>query len=148
VDADTAVALGLAHEFHPSTTALSRAFQVARDFISGVRELPRSDWDQLAAEQRAEYEELMSDDDVKGLMQSPETDSDTASDIVAARSYAARIAILALKFGYENDFTQGIDSDARLFGKITASPSGQEWSQRFLDKDPLQSSYMTLLTAR
>lgn len=145
VDAHTAVDIGLAHEFHPSATGLARAFQLAQDFISGVRDLPRSDWDKLSADQQAEFETLIEDADIKKLLKSPAPDRDSASDILAARSFAARLAIQALVFGYENDFTQGIDSDARLFGEIVASHSGQEWSQRFLDKDPLQSSFMTLL---
>jgi enoyl-CoA hydratase len=145
VDAHAAVAMGLAHEFHPSATALARAFQIAQDFISGVRELPRSDWDQLSADQQTECAALIEDANVKALLNSPVPDSESASDILAARSYAARMAIQALVFGYENGFTQGIDSDARLFGEIVASYSGQEWSQRFLDKDPLQASFLTLL---
>ena len=36
-------------------------------------------------------------------------------------------------------------AEAILFGRIAASPGGQEWIDRFLAKDPLQGSFLTLL---
>ncbi|MGI9599197.1 MAG: enoyl-CoA hydratase-related protein, partial [Acidimicrobiales bacterium] len=54
VDADQAVALGLAHEVWPSGSALSRAFTVAKALRSGAMALPRPRWDATAAGQAEE----------------------------------------------------------------------------------------------
>ena len=53
--------------------------------------------------------------------------------------------IAALEFGYENGFAAGLANDAKLFGEIAASPSGQEWIGRFINKDPEQGAFITLL---
>jgi hypothetical protein len=50
--------------------------------------------------------------------------------------------------GYKKGFAEGLNNDARLFGQVTSSPSGQHWAGRFLEKDPLQSAILTLLTPR
>ena len=146
VDGRTAVSIGLAHEFQPSSTALARAFRVAKGLKDG--ELERSDWDALAAGQAAELEELLADTEVTALLASPPPDSAGAEDLRAARSYAGRVALEALRLGYQRGFTAGIANDARLFGEVVASPSGQHWVGRFLAKDPRQSSFCTLLSPR
>lgn len=146
VNGRTAVGMGLAHEIHPSSTALARAFQVATELRTGERELERADWDALAAGQAAELEALLADDDVTRLLACAPPDSAGAEDLRASRSYAARIALEALRFGYERGFAEGIDNDAKLFGEVVASPSGQHWVGRFLAKDPRQSSFCTLLS--
>jgi hypothetical protein len=51
----------------------------------------------------------------------------------------------ALEYGYQAGFRKGLKNDAKLFGEVVASPSGQEWIRRFIDKDPRQSSFLTLL---
>ncbi len=145
VDGRQAVAMGLADEFHPSCTALARAYQVAREFVLKERQLTRSDWDALAPGQSAELEGLFASDRVKELLQSPMPPADQAGELTAARQYAARIALEAMQFGYQHDFAAGLDNDARLFGVVVTAPSGQEWCQRFLGKDPLQSSFLTQL---
>ena len=58
---------------------------------------------------------------------------------------AARTALEALSKGYSAGFAAGLENDARLFGEVTASPSGQYWVDKFLLKDPQQSAVMTLL---
>ena len=62
------------------------------------------------------------------------------------RAYAARAALEALQMGYVKGFNTGLENDARLFGAVTSSHSGQYWVERFLNKDPLQSALLTLLT--
>lgn len=146
LDGRSAVSIGLADEFHPSCTALARAYQVADEIISGQRDLSRPDWDAVAAGQAADLKAVFTNNDVQLLMDSPAPAEDNAGDLKAARQFAARIALEALKFGYENGFTPGLDNDARLFGEVVTAPSGQEWCQRFLAKDPLQSSFLTLLS--
>ena len=145
VDGETAVRMGLAHEFHASSTALARAFQVARDLLSGRRKLVRPDWDSLAADQGAEIDALYGSEVVARLMESPRPERESAQSLQAAREFAARMALAALRFGYENAFARGLENDARLFGEVATSPSGQWWVQRFLAKDPMQSSFLTLL---
>jgi hypothetical protein len=53
-----------------------------------------------------------------------------------------------MRYGYQNGFAAGLENDALLFGRVTASLSGQEWIRRFLNKDPQQSAFMTLLTPK
>ena len=138
--------MGLADEFHPSCTALARAYRVAEEILSGQKHRSSPDWNAMAARQAAEQQAVFSSDRVQLLMESPAPAVENAGDLQAARRYAARIALEAMRFGYENDFAAGLDNDARLFGEVVTSPSGQEWCQRFLSKDPLQSSFLTLLS--
>ncbi len=142
VDAETAVAIGLANEMWPSSSALARAYQVANELRSGVRELARPRWDETAAGQRDALSALLADATVQELLAAEAPDAETADDLVAARRYAARVAIEALQQGYELDFPSGLANDARLFGEVVASPSGQCWSGKFLAKDPDQSSFL------
>ena len=72
-------------------------------------------------------------------------DADNAADLKSARVYAARVALEALRSGYSKGFSAGLENDSRLFGKVTNSPSGQYWVERFLKKDPRQSAMLTLL---
>ena len=145
MDGRTAVRIGLAHEFHPASTALTRAFRVAGELRSGERRFQASDWDELAAGQKRELAALYGSDTVNGILQSPTPAGETADGLRAARRFAARLALEALRFGYERGFTQGMDNDARLFGEAVASESGQWWVRRFLAKDPRQSAFVTLL---
>ena len=145
VNGGEAVRLGLAHELHPSSTALVRAFEIAREVMTGSRELERADWDALAAEQVTDVEALFEDDEVSAIMASPTPSEDDASGLATARSHAARTALLALRSGYQSGFSDGLANDARLFGEVVASPSGQYWVDRFLAKDPEQSLFLTLL---
>ncbi len=145
VDGREAVRIGLAHEFQPSCTALARAFGVARDLVSGRMESGRPDWAALTAGQAAELSRLYGNVDVTGLMESPAPSEAEAGDLKAARGYAARIALDAMQFGYEHGFAAGQENDARLFGEVVSSASGQHWVGRFLAKDPEQMSFLTLL---
>jgi hypothetical protein len=58
---------------------------------------------------------------------------------------AILVALEALRTGYASGFAPGLANDARLFGQVTASPSGQAWVRRFLAKDPRQPAFLTLL---
>ena len=69
-----------------------------------------------------------------------------AQDLAAAREFAAKYVFKALEYGYKAGFKKGLTHDAKLFGEVAASPSGQEWIRRFIDKDPRQSSFLTILT--
>lgn len=145
VDGREAVRMGLVHEFHASCTALARAFEVARGLSARPSSQQRSDWDALAADQAHALDELYQSDDVARLLASPAPSAAESGDLVAARSYAARIALEAMRFGYESGFSAGLSNDARLFGEVVSSPSGQHWAGRFLAKDPEQSAFHTLL---
>jgi hypothetical protein len=50
-----------------------------------------------------------------------------------------------MAYGYRAGFKKGLANDAALFGEVAASPSGQAWIRRFLDKDPRQSSFLKIL---
>ncbi len=145
VDGFAAVAMGLADEFRPSSTALARAVLLASEFASGSRTLARRNWDALAAVRKEALRDLLARADVRDLLSAPSPDAASAGDPGAARRAAARDAIRAIAFGFEQGFAAGLANDARAFGDVTASPGGQEWIRRFLAKDPSQSSFMTLL---
>ena len=92
-----------------------------------------------------DLDDLLKGEQVKELVASPKPEADAARDLRPARKYAARYVLDAMKFGYENGFERGLENDARLFGEIAAAPSGQEWIKRFINKDPQQSAFLTLL---
>ncbi|MGZ8446984.1 MAG: enoyl-CoA hydratase-related protein [Candidatus Deferrimicrobiaceae bacterium] len=145
VDGYAAVEMGLADEFVPSATALSVAVRRARGFLPGGKSLPRKDWDAIAAGQKEALDRFFGRRDIRAILASPAPGPEEAKEIRAARKAAAKGALLAMKYGYENGFSSGLANDARAFGEITASPAGQEWVGRFLNKDPLQSSFLELV---
>lgn len=147
VDGDTAVAWGLADEFAPSAIALSEAVRRAREFLSGARPFPRRDWDAIAAGQKEALDRLLGRANVREVLAVPSPGPEDAKDMRTARTAAAKGALIAMRYGYENGFALGLDHDAAAFGEITASPAGQEWVGRFLGKDPLQSSFLELFSA-
>ena len=143
VDGRTAVAIGLADEFHLSATAMARAFSIARDLVLGNKVLPDKDWDKRAARQMDELNDLLKDPTVKKLREG--TVPQNPASIKEARIYAGYYVMMAIEYGYEHGFAEGLKNDARLFGEIAASRSGQEWIKRFIDKDPEQGSFLTIL---
>jgi enoyl-CoA hydratase len=145
VDGHTAVAWGLADEFASSATALSAAVRRAKGFLSGESTVPRRDWDSIAAGQKGELARFLEREDIREILSAPVPGPEEAKDILAARTSAAKGALLAMKYGYESGFSAGLANDARAFGEITASHGGQEWVGRFLDKDPQQSSFLPLI---
>jgi enoyl-CoA hydratase len=147
VGAREALRMGLVDEVAPSGTALRAAFQAARVFIEGRKKAPRRDWDALAARQKAQLKALLKHLTVQELMASAAESADEAADLRAARRFAARYAIKALDYGYRSGFKKGLKNDAKLFGEVAASPSGQEWIRRFIEKDPRQSSFLTILSS-
>jgi enoyl-CoA hydratase/carnithine racemase len=145
IDAFSAVEIGLADEFAPSATALTRAVQVAHQFIEGQRSIPSKDWDLRADKQKDELKALLSHPAVREIKAAPTPGQEEAWDLRAARMASARQTLEAMQFGYEHGFEQGLANDAVVFGRIAASFGGQEWIDRFLAKDPLQASFLTLL---
>ena len=145
VDGGTAVSLGWADEFAPSSAALPRAIAVARAFAAGERPVPRRDWNALAAGRKEELARLFTRPEVKAILEAPTPGKETAGNLRAARLAAARDALLAMRHGFERGFEEGLRNDARMFGAVAASPGGQEWVGRFLAKDAAQSSFLTIL---
>jgi len=145
VGARQALRMGLVDEVAPSGTALRAAFLSARAFIEGRKKPRRRDWDALAARQKAQLKALLKDPTVRDVMTSAAAHADAAADLRAARRFASQYAIRALDYGYRAGFKKGLKNDAKLFGEVAASPSGQEWIRRFIEKDPRQSSFMTIL---
>lgn len=148
VDGHTAVDIGLADEFRPSATALHRAVQLAQEALSGERSLGRRDWDATGEKQKEALAVLLDRPDVQELLAASSPDVAGAGDIRRARTAAGKAALLAMQYGYENGFEAGLVNDARAFVEITASPAGQEWVRRFLEKDPRQPSFLTILPLR
>ena len=140
-----ALCLGLVDELQPSSTALARAFAVARELMSGQLALERADWAGRAASQESELGSLYASTEIVDLLGSESPSDADVGDLRAARRYAARIALEAMQFGYENGFVAGLENDARLFGEVVSSVSGQHWVRRFLAKDPEQMFFLTLL---
>jgi 3-hydroxyacyl-CoA dehydrogenase/enoyl-CoA hydratase/3-hydroxybutyryl-CoA epimerase len=143
-----AVALSLADSFCPSATALREAFAVARAMAEGTRPVPRRNWDTIADAQKNELKELLASAEIAPLLAAAAPDAAQAADLKSARAYAARVALEALQTGYRKGFAAGLENDARLFGAVTNSPSGQCWVGRFLNKDPRQSTLLTLLAPK
>jgi enoyl-CoA hydratase len=146
VDGQEAVDIGLADEFQPSAVALQRAVRLAQDVLSGETTLPRRDWDAAGARQKEELDRLFARTEVQDLLASTSPDSAGAGDLRAARAAAGNAALRAIRYGYDNAFAAGLANDARAFGDAAASPAGQEWIRRFVDKDPRQSSFLPLLS--
>jgi enoyl-CoA hydratase len=147
IGAREALRIGLVDEVAPSATALAAAYRVVRDFIEGKKKLPRRDWDALAARQQGQLKSLIKYATVQDLMTPAEAQPADPKDLRAARRFAAGYAIQALEYGYRVGFKKGLKNDAVLFGEVAASASGQEWIRRFLDKDPRQSAFHTILTS-
>ena len=145
VDGHAAISMGLADEFAPSAAALPKAVAVAREFAEGRRSVPRRNWDSIAAGQKQELSRLFERPEVRGILDAPTPGKESAGNLRAARLAASRDALVAMRYGYERGFAEGLRNDARMFGAIAASPGGQEWVGRFLAKDPAQSSFLTLL---
>jgi enoyl-CoA hydratase/carnithine racemase len=139
-----ALSMGLADEFAPSATALLQAFRAARAFVSGKKRLPQRDWDAIALRQQKKLAALLSQPLVERILACEPPVGNRADDLAAARTYAGRIALEAILYGYLAGFKKGLKNDARLFGEIAASPSGQAWIGRFIDKDPAQSSFLSI----
>ena len=118
---------------------------MAQDLLSGRKTLPRRDWDAAAARQKDALDRLFALPEVKEILSAQPPDAAAARDLRPARLAAGRTALLAMRYGYAKGFSDGLANDARAFGEATASPAGQEWVRRFLDKDPRQSSFLTLL---
>jgi enoyl-CoA hydratase len=148
IDGRTAVEIGLADELRPAATALRDAFVAARALASGARPFERRRWDGAAAALRAGLDELLASPAVTSLRAAPAPAAASAGDLAAARRYAAGVALEALRAGLTDGFAAGLANDARLFGEVTSSPSGQHWIGRFLAKDPRQSAPLTLLPPR
>jgi enoyl-CoA hydratase len=142
IDGRAALAIGLADEFAPAAAALPAAFRAAAR-LAAAGGAPRRDWDAIAVRQRPELDKLLAEPRVRELAAAPAPPD--PADLAAARRYAGRFAIEALAFGYAQGFAAGLANDARLFGEVAASASGQEWIGRFLSKDPRQGSFLMLL---
>ena len=145
IEGREAVSLGLADEFAPAATALLRAFRVAQAMVSGKQKRPRRDWDLIAARQENPLKRLLSRPPIREILALSAPSSADIADPAAARAYAARYVLKALEYGYAAGFKKGLRNDARLFGEIAASPTGQEWIRRFIEKDPLQSAFLRLV---
>lgn len=141
-----ALAVGLADAFCPSSAAFRAAFEAASELARGVRPFVRRDWDAIGQRQRGELDALLAEPTVRELLAAPTPSAEQSADLRTARRFAARIALEALRAGYDLGFDAGLGNDARLFGLVTAAPSGQEWVRRFLAKDPQQNAFLTLLT--
>ena len=107
-----------------SSRALKRAVEVAQEFTSGKRPLIKKAWDDISAEQNAELSKLFEAREVKALAKAPAPDEDESKNILAARKYAARFVLEAMRYGYRNGIKAGLENDAHLFGEVAASLSG------------------------
>ena len=145
IDTRSAIKAGLVDEFASASRALKRAVEIAQEFTAGKRPLVKKAWDNISAGQKDALTALLESRDVQMLAQAPAPDAEESKNIKAARKYAARYVFEAIRYGYENGMEAGLANDAVLFGKVASSPSGQEWITRFINKDPKQGTFMTLL---
>ena len=145
VDGSTAVSLGWADEFVPSSAALPRAVAAARDFAAGGRPVPRRDWDALAGAGKEELARLFARPEVKAILEAPTPGKESAGNLRAARLAAGRDALLAMKHGFEHGFggrAARRREDVRRRRRL-ARRAGV--GRPFLAKDAAQSSFLTLL---
>jgi enoyl-CoA hydratase len=145
IGAREALRIGLVDDVVPAATALAAAYRVALELIEGRRRPMRRDWKALASRQQSQLKSLMKQSEVQKLVSAAEAPLTNPADLPAARRFAAGFAIRALAYGYKAGFKKGLKNDADLFGQVVASASGQEWIRRFLDKDPRQSAFFTIL---
>jgi 3-hydroxyacyl-CoA dehydrogenase/enoyl-CoA hydratase/3-hydroxybutyryl-CoA epimerase len=145
IDGREAVARGLADEFAPAAAALLRAFRTAQAMASGKKKQPARDWDAMAGRQQRMLKRLLSRPESREMLLAAPPSNAKIGDPAAARFCAAGYVLRALEYGYAAGFRKGLRNDARLFGEVAASPSGQEWIRRFIDKDPLQSAFIKLI---
>lgn len=148
VDGRCAVSMGLADEFCPATTAVNRAFEVARDLAEDKISWTCPEWDDIAVRQTAELWDLLASRESLELLYMRQPQKQTVIDIHAARKYAARIVLQAMKYGYANGFEKGAENDACLFGEITASPAGQKCLHQFLNNELIMSYFMVRSPSR
>lgn len=146
IDGREAVSMGLADQLAPASAALLSAFQTAQDLAAGKKKHPAKDWDAIASRQKKKLRWLLSGPEAKRLLASGPPTADEIGEPAAARTYAAKYVLKALEYGYAAGFKKGLRNDARLFGEVAASPSGQEWIRRFIEKDPRQSAFMQLVS--
>lgn len=139
-----AQAIGLVDEVVPVATAMQRALQLAQAWASGAAAPPaRIDARQRTTAQQAEYRVLLGNPAFQDVLSAPEPSD--PSDREAARRYAARGALEAMKALYEQGFEAGQQAEADLFGKIVTSPSGQYWVNAFLKRDAKQRERSIIL---
>jgi len=148
IDGREAFSLGLADEFAPASAALACAFRTARVMAAGKKRVPYRDWDGIAARQQKKLLRLLARPEAKKFMAAEPPSGDRIGDPSAARAYAAGYVLRALEYGYAAGFQNGLRNDAKLFGQVAASPSGQEWIRRFIEKDPLQSAFIQLISIK
>ncbi len=145
IDGREALSLGLADEFAPASRALVSAFRAAEAMASGKKRMPVRDWDAIAARQKKKLQGVLTRPEAREMLASGAPSNDRIGDPATARAYAAGFVLKALEYGYATGFKKGLRNDARLFGEVAASPTGQEWIRRFLEKDPLQSAFIRLV---
>ena len=146
IDGRAAMGAGLVDEFTGSTRAMKRALDVAQEFATGKRTLIKKAWDDISAKQSHELSRLFEDKEAAELLAAPAPAPEECKNIKAARRFAARFVLAAIRYGYQKGFEAGLENDARFFGQIASSPSGQEWIGRFIKKDPKQGELISLLT--
>jgi 3-hydroxyacyl-CoA dehydrogenase/enoyl-CoA hydratase/3-hydroxybutyryl-CoA epimerase len=145
IDGREAVSLGLADEFASASAALACAFRTAQAMAAGKKRVPARDWDAIAARQASKLRRLLAAPEAKAILAAGPPSRDRIADPLAARTYAAGYVLKAIEYGYAAGFRKGLRSDARLFGEVAASPTGQEWIRRFIEKDPIQSAFMKIV---
>jgi enoyl-CoA hydratase/carnithine racemase len=146
IGAREALRMGLVDEVAPSATALLAAFRALRAFIDGKKKPPRRDWDTIAGRQQRKLNALLKAPAAAELLAAPDPGTERAQELSAARKIAGRYVLQAIAYGYAHGFSRGLKNDAKLFGQVAASPSGQEWIKRFIEKDPRQPSFLTIFT--
>jgi hypothetical protein len=112
---------------------------------AGKKRVPARDWDAIAARQASKLRRLLAAPEAKAILAAGPPSRDRIADPLAARTYAAGYVLKAIEYGYAAGFRKGLRSDARLFGEVAASPTGQEWIRRFIEKDPIQSAFMKIV---
>ena len=133
ISAERALQIGLIHEVVSENDALTRAFELARQYVDQgegpLAQAYRSRLDmvqQWEAPQRFPMELFESNAELQNLCAQLKS---------AGRALPLEWALDAMRFGYENGFIKGLEREAHLFAEAVVHPLGGKMGiQAFFDR--------------
>ncbi len=135
IDANTATFFGLITLLpFLDDDVLIDSSALARDFIleSGTKSLLRELWEKRQQQMKDWEEPRTWPADV---MENPEIKAILAQAETAGRKQAVERALEAIRYGWENGFSKGLQQEAELFAQAVIDPEGgKKGIQAFLDK--------------
>jgi acrylyl-CoA reductase (NADPH) / 3-hydroxypropionyl-CoA dehydratase / 3-hydroxypropionyl-CoA synthetase len=133
VEPEEASALGLIHEVATEAGALARATQLARRYVlDGGGPLAQA---HAARTKQSEGWDLPAKFPARAIESHPEVQRLLAQARHAGRALAAGWALEAIRFGYENGLSKGLEREAHLFARAVVDPAaGRLGIRAFFDR--------------